>query len=140
MQLLVYKINLLEYKYTLSLFWQSTAQILNKNQLFWTTTVKLSYLHALELNIKMKLNVLNRQQLSELSLIISTLHRAVAQTVKKNKLSEGASVFLQFVTMPNVQAVLCILGSVQLPHCSTEHRLLRHWSELIWMHYFGFGQ
>lgn len=83
MQLLVYKINLLEYKYTLSLFWQSTAQILNKNQLFWTTTVKLSYLHALELNIKMKLNVLNRQQLSELSLIISTLHRAVAQTVKK---------------------------------------------------------
>lgn len=85
---------------------QSTAEILNEKKLFQTTTVKKalhSYLHVLELNIKTEANVLNRVQLSELSLIISTVQRTAAQTGKKKKLSEGASIFLQFDKMPNVQ-------------------------------------
>lgn len=72
-ELLVYKINLLEY--TLQFF--SRVQLRFSNQtpvILHHNCEAFLYLYALELNIKMEVNVLNRQQLSELSDIGSFLH------------------------------------------------------------------
>lgn len=60
----------------------------SKTSYFGPQLRSFSYLHVLELNIKMEVNVLNRQRVSELSLITSTLHRVAAQVVKKCCLRE----------------------------------------------------